>query len=544
MLIYLYLPVFCGGRLGVNIIEFCFSGFWFYNCCATAEHIGGLLGMNIERRLVFFSAAALCLISVNAAESKLSYPIVDTGQLRCYDDKAQVAFPQNQAKFFGQDAQYAGNQRNYKENGNGTVTDLTTRLMWLKDPGEKMTYSKAVQGASKCRVGGHRDWRLPTIKELYSLIQFSGTDPDARSQDTSNLKPFIDSKVFKFQYGNANKDGRAERIIDSQFATSTKYVHQTMRGDDTMFGVNFADGRIKGYPMKDPRGRGEKTFYVLYVRGNTDYGKNKFVDQKDGTVVDKATGLTWMTVDSGQLKAGQAKDGKLNWQQALAWSESLDYAGHADWRLPNAKELQSLVDYSRSPATTQSAAIDPLFQTSRVKEGGENDFPYYWSSTTHKRDGGGSAAVYLSFGKGYGWMTDRRTGKKTLLDVHGAGCQRSDPKSGDPSLTPYGRGPQGDVLRIHNYVRCVRGGQAAPVTSGPKVEKATRRRGLDRQRGSDAKSSAGGRPGFVQRLDRNKDGKVSKDEFDGPKQHFGHLDANGDGFISKEEAPSGPPKGQ
>jgi hypothetical protein len=53
-----------------------------------------------------------------------------------------------------------------------------------------------------------------------------------------------------------------------------------------------------------------------------------------------------------------------------------------------------------------------------------------------------------------------RRGRYRLLDVHGAGAQRSDPKAGDPADYPYGRGPQGDVIRINNYVRCVRGGAA------------------------------------------------------------------------------------
>lgn len=42
------------------------------------------------------------------------------------------------------------------------------------------------------------------------------------------------------------------------------------------------------------------------------------------------------------------------------------------------------------------------------------------------------------------------------MDVHGAGAQRSDPKTGDPGNFPYGYGPQGDVIRIYNYVRMVR----------------------------------------------------------------------------------------
>ena len=42
------------------------------------------------------------------------------------------------------------------------------------------------------------------------------------------------------------------------------------------------------------------------------------------------------------------------------------------------------------------------------------------------------------------------------MDVHGAGAQRSDPKIGDPDDFPTGRGPQGDAIRIYNYVRLVR----------------------------------------------------------------------------------------
>ena len=48
------------------------------------------------------------------------------------------------------------------------------------------------------------------------------------------------------------------------------------------------------------------------------------------------------------------------------------------------------------------------------------------------------------------------SGNLQLVNVHGAGAQRSDPKEGDPADYPFGRGPQGDVIRIYNFVRCVR----------------------------------------------------------------------------------------
>ena len=65
--------------------------------------------------------------------------------------------------------------------------------------------------------------------------------------------------------------------------------------------------------------------------------------------------------------------------------------------------------------------------------------------------------VYVCFGRALGWMQfPPGVGEFRLIDVHGAGAQRSDPKAGDPALFPYGRGPQRDVIRIYNFVRCVR----------------------------------------------------------------------------------------
>ena len=487
------------------------------------------------------------------------YPIVDTRQERCYDNRLEIEYPRAGEAFFGQDGQYQGNRPSYRDNGDGTITDLVTGLMWQKDPGPKKTFEKAVAGASACRVGGYDDWRLPSIKELYSLILFSGEDVDPEAEDTSKLNPFIDAQYFGFVYGDPAK---GERVIDSQIATSTKYVSTTMRGAETMFGVNFADGRIKGYPTGSGRsGRPAKGYYVFYVRGNTEYGKNDFRDNGDGTITDRATGLIWTKLDSGHLKAGEKKDGKLNWEQALAWAEDLQYAGHSDWRLPNAKELQSIVDYTRSPDTTRSAAIDPVFNVTRIRDAlGKVNYPFFWSSTTHKRMGGGEAAVYVAFGRSQGWMSNFR-GQYDLMDVHGAGSQRSDPKAGDPSQFPRGRGPQGDVIEIYNMARPVRGGEVSFRESGPKLlprRSGRHGRGPDRrgpmgprQRGP-GRTGPGGpmngnHPGFVSRLDRDGDGKVSRKEFDGPAEAFDHLDANKDGYLNDSESPAqrgmGPPRG-
>lgn len=65
-------------------------------------------------------------------------------------------------------------------------------------------------------------------------------------------------------------------------------------------------------------------------------------------------------------------------------------------------------------------------------------------------------AVYIAFGRAWGFMPERAAGVRRKLNVHGAGAQRGDPKSGDPADWAGGHGPQGDEIRIFNYARAVR----------------------------------------------------------------------------------------
>lgn len=424
--------------------------------------IAGQIVRRAVGRIVFVAAlAVVCGVTAlaTAAEPEhaplaLPYCIVDTGQRHLFSDVGQI---RQQLKpdqpFFGQDAQYQSHPLSYSRSSDGlTVYDNHTGLTWQRSPdingdgkldrSDKLTLAQARQRPAALNAagfGGFRDWRLPGIKELYSLIDFRGIDPGGPSgTDTTGLRPFLDSTLFEFAYGSS-----PERIIDSQYASSTLYVNKTWRGFEKLFGVNFADGRIKGYDLLMPGGMQQKTFFVQCVRGNVDYGTNKFTGE-DGVVVDRATGLMWSKADSGK---------GMDWQAALAWVQTRNrekYLGHDDWRLPSAKELQSIVDYTRSPDTTNSAAIDPLFACTPIKnEAGQADYPCYWTATTHGSSVG-RAAVYISFGRSLGYMMGE------WHDVHGAGSQRSDPKSGDPAEFPHGRGPQGDAIRILNFVRPVR----------------------------------------------------------------------------------------
>ncbi|MCP4249648.1 MAG: DUF1566 domain-containing protein [bacterium] len=365
------------------------------------------------------------------------YTIVDTGQTGFYDAAGSITAPQPGDPFYGQDAQYTGVQPSYLDNGDGTVADLNTGLMWQQTPDldNKSTYAQALAGADTFNLAAHTDWRLPTVKELYSLIDFNGS--------SFNLVPYIDTNYFDFRFGD---ESQGERVIDAQYWSCTEYVGLTMNNDPTVFGVNFADGRIKGYPRDTGPGGSPMTQFVRYVRGNTDYGVNGFVDNGDGTITDQATGLMWQQVDSA---------GTYNWQQALDYAENLVHAGFDDWRLPNAKELQSIVDYTRAPdapaPAPQGPAIDPVFSVTTTES-------WHWTGTTHLDAPTPTFAVYVCFGQAWGWMQQPPgSGNYVYQNVHGAGAQRSDPKSGNPADYPYGHGPQGDEIRIYNYVRVVRG---------------------------------------------------------------------------------------
>lgn len=397
----------------------------------------------------------MSLEDANALEEKLlsdvgytsalgGYPIVDTKQTEFYSNNGTISEPTEGEAYYGQDASYKGNQASYTDNGDGTVTDNVTGLMWQQDPGEKLTWEEAVEKLETFELGGYTDWRLPTIKELYSIVLFSGVT--GTSSDTSI--PYMDTDYFEFEYGDAAGE---PRFIDSQMLTSTIYDSTTMNGATTVFGYNFADGRIKGYEIT-------KDFYAYFVRGNTNYGMNQFVDNGDGTITDEATGLMWMTFDSGYYEAGDAGDGTMDWDDALEWAENLVFAGYDDWTLPNVKELQSIVDYTKSPDTTDSAAIDDLFYcTPIVNAFGEDDYGFYWSSTSHidaEVEGANpyAGASYVVFGKGMGVMNSEVT------DAHGSGSQRSDPKTGDRADYPAANldAPQGDEQRVFNMVRLVR----------------------------------------------------------------------------------------
>ena len=229
--------------------------------------------------------------------------------------------------YYGQDGHYlpAGRQHSYTDNSDGTVTDNITNLVWQKCfstyNGEACTegtalapnWEQAKQYCENLDLGGHTDWRLPTIHELFSLLSlYDGT-------------PVIDISMFP-------------NTPSKKFWSSNEYIRDTA----SALYMHAIDGELNSL---------EKTetidMYARCVRGEK-WGKGSFVFEPSGTdyvVRDLASGLMWQGCQAG--KTGQFCGGtptEFTWEEALQYCEALTWGGYSDWRLPNLTEFMSHFD--------------------------------------------------------------------------------------------------------------------------------------------------------------------------------------------------------
>jgi hypothetical protein len=363
-----------------------------------------------------------------SAATKNSYPIVGTSQTGFWDGTgSKITAPALGAAFYGQDAQFNHTTPSYSKSSDGlTVKDEVTGLTWQKSYDSGTYYWAASQtvadNLNTQKYGGFSGWRLPTIKELYSLWN-AGTG-----------WPWIDTNYFTITYSSE------QELSHTIFWSSDKYtgvmgnVSGETPGSELAFGVNFGTGHIKSYSISV----GPKHL-VRCVRGNLSYGVNLFQNNGDGTISDLATSLMWPKADNGS---------GMDWEHALAYAQTqnkANFLGHNDWRLPNTKELQSLVDYTRSPGATNPANVGPAINamfscTAILNDGGKADYPYYWTSTSAISNPTStySNAWYVAFGR-----AENGSGE----DLHGAGAVRFDKKT-----IGTGEGEE----RVLNYVRLVR----------------------------------------------------------------------------------------
>ena len=406
-------------------------------------------------------------------EVSASYPIVDTGQVLCYganitaNETGEIECPNPGEELYGQDAQFSNNPISLNDYGDGTVIDNVTGLVWQQSPSDEyFTFTEAEAYADESTLAGYDDWRVPTLKELYSISNFgSGW-------------PYIDTDYFHL--------ADTTTVDKSEQYWGQVYVGHTEEGGyDAALGVNHVTGHIKAYPSGDgestmvegemPEGMPEGGEVVglegiggddalpaggppsigkrlRLVRGGIeDYGTNSFVDNENDTITDEATSLMWQKYDND----GQT----MNWTDALAFAEAAETGGHSDWRLPSVKELQSIVDYTKSPTAEDADKVGPAIDTNffvltpvaqdlttTYELYGNSDYGYYWTSTSAyfgAQDPEHYFAWYVAFGSAVDGGGN---------DYHGAGAVRFDTKKtydGD-NITA------GDPERVTNYVLLVR----------------------------------------------------------------------------------------
>lgn len=109
----------------------------------------------------------------------------------------------------------------------------------------------------------------------------------------------------------------------------------------------------------------------------------RFTDHRDGTITDNLTGLMW-------VQAPHDLDGNSEyqtWNNAIDYCNGLTHAGHSDWRLPNVREIQSLIDYGR-----YEPALPSEHPFTGIQSSG------YWSGSTNMGTTEAAWSVVTSFG--------------------------------------------------------------------------------------------------------------------------------------------------
>jgi len=118
---------------------------------------------------------------------------------------------------------------------------------------------------------------------------------------------------------------------------------------------------------------------------------SRFTDNGNGTVTDRATDLQWKRCAEGQTWSGGTCTGTAaghTWQGALQLAEGASYAGKTDWRLPNLKELDSIVEEA-----CYAPAIDLAVFPGTPSDG-------FWSSSPFASSPDFAWVVSFSYGDG------------------------------------------------------------------------------------------------------------------------------------------------
>lgn len=186
----------------------------------------------------YYAATTLSAVDADLTEENIADGVVIFGKTGTMTGGAVPDTGQTTSYGTGDDADYnpAGTQMSYTDNGDGTITDNLTGLMWLKDTnnynsGNTQNWTSALSGCESFTYATHTDWRLPNMKELFSIIKFEGA------------APFINTTYFL-------------NTVSGYYWTSTTYVPS----DGNAVIVNFSNGDVSNDSKTT-------VYYVRPVRG-------------------------------------------------------------------------------------------------------------------------------------------------------------------------------------------------------------------------------------------------------------------------------------
>lgn len=222
----------------------------------------------------------------------------------------------------------------FVDNRDGTVTDPSTGLRWQQTDGGEMTWENARRYCPNLSLGGSQGWRLPSTVELFGLM------------DQSLPKPAMNTRVF--------------------LPTEAEYwwTFEARLDDPSRVWVVNSGGGAGPHPLRETLSAGgDRRFHTRCVEGPPT-PKADLLDNGDGTIADRRTGLVWQKGES---------PAPLTWEEAKRYAAGLRLAQQTDWRLPDIKELQSLND----PKTVRPSISKALFPDAAAEE--------YWSSTSMNR---------------------------------------------------------------------------------------------------------------------------------------------------------------
>ncbi len=385
----------------------------------------------------------------------------------------------------------------FRNNGDGTINDVKNGIMWQQQTGS-FTYSWSAAG-QVCRnlsLGGHVDWRLPSLRELLSIADFGvhspamnlATFPGTRNADywTADPNARLASEAWSvnFRYGNFVPQAvsaqeyvrcvRGKNLVFNQLEIKPgSYSAATISFvDDDPDRIHDSAGKLLALGLAaddavmvsgSTGGLNDHTFTVASVTATditlspdddlTEQDSGPSVTLDGSTVKDSATSLLWE----------REEQGPYTWQQALEYCEELTLAEHADWRMPNIKELASIVDLTR---TGVAPAISTLLFHDAA---GRNKF---WSSTTHARYTGMARGINFLQGYAYdfgkseqNWVRCVRGGFDSTLavDLVGRWDIPDGGRLGRVTAAPAGQNPNG--LPIDCSIRA-----AAPPQDHPGLD--------------------------------------------------------------------------